>query len=393
MYKRLIEAVDQDALIAACQTITRIPSETGEEQKVAEALLGMMNNLGFDEAEIDEKGNVVGRIKGAGTGPSVMLNGHIDHVPTGDMENPFSGEIVDASRWGEPGKAIFGRGTVDMKCNVVASVFAAAALKTASLKPGGDIIVVADVEEEIDSPNGVQSVLDRGVTADYGINVEATNGGVYLGHRGKLEFMLTVRGRTSHASEPTNGVNAISEALKYVAAFEEYTKTLPNDDLMGQATGVAVGFHSSPDNGTALVPDRCHIRFDRRYVRGETPESCEAELREVFSKVVPGIEDPWELELFNHYPLMFVDRDDPVVAAAIEGMTLVHGREPRVSAWRFGVNGTFMAAAGIPTVGLGPGNEIWAHTPEEHIGVDDVITTAQAIAVAIAKITEAVEAS
>ena len=353
----------------------------------------MMNDLGFDEAEIDEKGNVVGRIRGAGTGPSVMLNGHIDHVPTGDMKDPFSGEIVDASRWGEAGKAIFGRGTVDMKCNVVASIFAVAALKTASLKPGGDIIVVADVEEEIDSPNGVQAVLDRGITADYGINVEATNGGVYLGHRGKLEFMLTVRGRTSHASEPSNGVNAISEALKYVAAFEEYAQSLPNDELMGPATGVAVGFHSSPDNGTALVPDRCLIRFDRRYVRGETPESCEAELRAVFSKVASGIEDPWELELFNHYPLMFVDRDDPVVIAAIEGMALVHGREPRVSAWRFGVNGTFMAAAGIPTVGLGPGNEIWAHTPEEHIGVDDVITTAQAIAVAVAKITKGVEVS
>jgi putative selenium metabolism hydrolase len=380
------DTIDRDALISACQAIIRIPSETGEEAEVAAALVAVMNELGYDEAYTDANGNVIGRIEGIADAPSVMLNGHIDHVPAGDMVDPFSGDLVDAARWGGEGQAIYGRGTCDMKCNVVAATFAAAAVKKAG-HTGGDIIVVADVEEEIDSPKGVQSVIEDGLTADYGINVEATNGGVYLGHRGKLEFMLTVRGRTSHASEPSNGINAISEAMKYVAAYEAYAQTLPDDDLMGPATAVAVGMHSAPDNGTALVPDRCHIRLDRRYVRGETPESCETEIREVMSKVSPALDEPWTLELFNHYPLMFTDRDNPVVKAAINAMTQVHDETPRVSAWRFGVNGTFMAAAGIPTVGLGPGDEIWAHTPEEHILVEDLVSTTQALALAIAEIT------
>jgi len=381
--------IDQDALIRACRDIVRIPSETGAEAGAAAFLAALMRELGFDSVEIDGNGNVIGRIRGTGAGPSVMLNGHLDHVPPGDMPDPFSAALVDAGRWGEAGQAIYGRGTCDMKCNVVAAVFAAAAVKAGGKGPHGDVVVVADVEEEIDSPNGITSVIAGGLRTDYGINVEATNGGVCLGHRGKLEFMLTVRGRTSHASEPGNGVNAISEALRYVAAFEDYAQSLPKDDLMGSATAVVVGFHSMPDNGSALVPDRCELRLDRRYIRGETPESCEAEIRAVLATVMPAIDAPWTLELFNHYPLMYTPEDSPVVAAAIEAMTRMRGRKPLVGAWRFGVNGTFMAAAGIPTVGLGPGNETWAHTPDEHILVRDIVETAQALALAVSMITGA----
>ena len=385
----LQNAINEADLIAECQGIVRIPSETGAEHDVARMLSALMQRLGFDEVQIDQKGNLIGRIKGTGAGPSVMLNGHIDHVPAGDMSDPFSGALVDGARWGEDGKAIYGRGTCDMKCNVVASIFAAAALKRAGLQPGGDVIVVADVEEEIDSPNGVKAVVDGGLRADYGISVESTNGGVYLGHRGKLEFMLTVRGRTSHASEPSNGVNAITQALPFLVAYEAYAKGLLDDDLMGPATAVAVSIHSAPDNGTAVVPDRCNIRLDRRYVRGETPASCEAEIRAVFNQIPVLTSENWSLELINHYPLMFTSAENPVVKAAIDAMTEVNGYEPKVSAWRFGVNGTFMAEAGIPTVGLGPGDEKWAHTPEEHILVQDLIVTTRALAVAIAKITEA----
>lgn len=379
-------AFDEKALVDACRAIVRIPSETGAEAEAAQFLAGLMRDLGFDSVEIDPNGNLIGRIHGRAGGPSVMLNGHLDHVPPGDMVAPFSADLVDAARWNERGLAIHGRGSCDMKCNVVAAVFAAAAVRQAG-GPGGDVIVVADVEEEIDSPRGVASVVARGVRADYGINVESTNGGVYLGHRGKLEFLLTVRGRTAHASEPGNGVNAIGEAMRYLAAFEAYARTLPQDDLMGPATAVAVAIHSAPDNGSAVVPDRCVLRLDRRYVRGETPESCEAEIRAVLAQVSPALDAPWTLELFNHYPLMHTAPDNPVVVAALDAVERVRGQRPALGAWRFGVNGTFMAAAGIPTVGLGPGNEAWAHTPEEHILVADIVETTRALALAIAAIT------
>lgn len=372
--------IRRDALVAACQAVIRIPSETGQEAAVARFVVKLMTDLGFDEARIDQNGNVLGRIRGTGSGASVMLNGHIDHVPAGDMEDPFGATIEDAAQWGENGLAIRGRGSCDMKCNVISAIFAAAAVREAGLNTGGDILVVADVEEETDSPNGVKSVVAGGMRADYGISVESTNGGIYLGHRGKVEFELVVRGRTSHASEPGRGINAVTEAMRYLAAFEAYAKTLPTDPLMGEASAVAVSIRSYPDNGTAVVPDRCVLRLDRRYVRGETPESVEAGLRAALDAVTPAIERPWMLTLFNHYPLMYVEKNNPVVQAAITAMEAATPGPARVSAWRFGVNGTFMAEAGIPTVGLGPGNETWAHTPDEHILIDDLVETTKILA-------------
>ena len=380
-------SIDRRALVAACREVVSIPSLTGEEKNVALVFSRYFEELGFDHVEIDQNGNVIGKMMGTGKGPSIMINGHIDHVPTGDMADPYSADVVDAARWGEVGEAIYGRGSCDMKCNVMAAAFGVAAAKQSGQSLTGDVILVADVEEETDSPAGVKSVLERGLKADYGVSVESTNGGVYVGHRGRLEFELVVKGRTSHASEPSNGSNAILQTVPFIQALEAHATSLTADRLLGLATVTITGFHSHPDNGTAVVPDQCRLHIDRRYVRGETPESCEAELRSLFAETAKQSSDlRWELALTNHYPLMFTDPSHPVVRAAVEAVSEIVGQKPVIGAWRFGVNGTFMVAAGIPTVGVGPGDERWAHTPEEHILVDDLHRSAESIAHLVLKL-------
>jgi putative selenium metabolism hydrolase len=382
-------AIDRTTLIEACRRVVQIESLTGEETYAACFVADQMRSQGFDRVEIDRNGNVIGTLDGNGTGASVMINGHIDHVPVGAMENAFSGDLVDASRWGETGEAIFGRGSCDMKCNVVAAIHAIGALKRAGLMPGGNVIVVADVEEETDSPKGVKSVVAGGLRADYGISVESTRGQVYLGHRGKVEFEVRIKGRTSHASEPSNGINAIYLSTAFVQQLQAYADSLKQDALLGPATVTITGMHSYPDNGTAVVPDLVTLRVDRRYVRHETPETCLDELRGVLQAAYGAIEGRgWSIGLINHYPLMFTPEDSAIAQAAILAAEDVDGIRPRVSAWRFGVNGTFMNEAGIPTIGLGPGDEKWAHTPEEHIGTADLIEVTRKIARAVLAVTK-----
>lgn len=373
---RVDKALDVEGMIAACQAVIRVPSLSYEEAAVGRLYADELKTLGFNEVEIDAHGNVIGRLRGVGNGPSLMINGHIDHVPPGEMKDPFSGEIVEASRWGETGKAIYGRGTCDMKCNVMASAYAVAAIKRAGLKLNGDIVFVADVAEEVDSPTGVVSVIERGIRADYGLNTESTRGHVHIGHRGKIDCELEVHGRTSHAAEPGNGLNAAYQAVPLLEALREYAEGLRDDALLGPATVTVISVRTSPDNGTAVVPDRCIVRVDRRYVRGETADSCEAEIRALIAKVAaltPGF--ICDFRLITHYPLMYVPADNPVVEAALAARKGAIGKDNDPAAWRFGVNGTFMCRAGIPTVGLGPGNEKWAHTPDEHIGIDDLVET------------------
>lgn len=386
----MFELLDEAALIAACRRIVQIESLTGNEAAAGAFLMGVMREQGFDSVVTDQNGNVIGRVAGSGAAPSVMLNGHLDHVPVGDMADPHSGALVDAARWGESGMAIYGRGSCDMKCNLVAAAFAIGLLRRSGLKPAGDVILVADVEEETDSPKGVKSVIAGGLRADFGLSVESTRGQVYLGHRGKVEFELAVAGRTSHASEPGRGINAIYRSLAAVRAVESYANDLPADNLLGPASVTITGFHSHPDNGTAVVPDRVVMRIDRRYVRGETPATVEAGLRDKL-RAVMGPEDAggWQIRLTNHYPLMYTPPESPIAQAALAGIAAAGGT-PEVAAWRFGVNGTFMVEAGIPTIGVGPGDEKWAHTPEEHILVNDLIKVTHAIAATVAIITQAV---
>lgn len=371
---------DATAMIAACQEVVRTPSLSGQESNVATVFERHLRSLKFDEVEIDSNGNVIARLRGAGDGPSLMVNGHMDHVPTGAMVAPFSGEVVEGTQWGEPGPAIFGRGTCDMKCNVMASAFAIAAIRHAGVALRGDVVFVADVQEEIDSPAGVKSVIERGVRTDFGLSTESTECRAYVGHRGKLEFEVIVHGRTSHAAQPERGVNAIFQSLPLLREIESLGASLPSDPLLGDATVTITGLRSSPDNSTAVIPDACHLRIDRRYVRGETPQKCEDELRRLLAGIgAKGSGFRADLRLTNHYPLMYVDPGARVVQAAqeaIEDAARADGEKnawrsvaAEVGAWRFGVNGTFMCEAGIPTVGVGPGNEKWAHTPQEHVGL------------------------
>jgi succinyl-diaminopimelate desuccinylase len=165
LLNRVDAVLDRDEMITACQDVVRIPSLSFEEAEVGQVFASHFRRLGFDDVSIDQHGNVIARMAGAGNGPSIMFNGHIDHVPVGEMQAPFSAELVDASRWGEIGQAIFGRGTCDMKCNIMAGAYAIAAIRRAGVQLQGDVVLVADVGEEVDSPLGVTAIMLRGIRA------------------------------------------------------------------------------------------------------------------------------------------------------------------------------------------------------------------------------------
>lgn len=130
---RLDAAVEANELVRICQRLVRIPSLSRQEEAVALEFAEILGELGFDSVEMDGHHNVIGRLAGSDGGPSLMVNGHLDHVPPGAMADPYSAVIVDGTRWGESGPAIYGRGTCDMKCNLAAAACAVAALRRAGV--------------------------------------------------------------------------------------------------------------------------------------------------------------------------------------------------------------------------------------------------------------------
>lgn len=361
-------------LVEFARRMVATPSLSGEEADVSKLLAVELERLGFRDVEVDHHGNVVGWL-GQGP-PRLMFNGHIDHVPPAGMEEPYEARLVDGSPFGVDDVVIRGRGSCDMKANVAAGAYAARFLDPAELD-SGSFLFTADVQEETDSPVGVQSLLERGLTAEYGISSESTGLDVYLGHRGKIQVDVTVSGRSSHASTPGDGLNAVYRSIPFLEAFREFPEGLAGDPRFGQGTLTVTDITSEPGTDVAVVPSSCRIRLDRRYVPGETPEGCLAELSALVDRVSGehGIEAT--VELVNIYPLMTIPEEHELVRLGVEAVRSVTGRDPAIKAWRFGVNGTFMSEAGIPTIGIGPGNENFAHTGDEHVPVGELVDSSR----------------
>jgi putative selenium metabolism hydrolase len=369
-------------LLDFARELVKVPSLSGEEARASALLADKLWKLGYRDVSIDEVGNVVAWF---GRGPAkVMFNGHLDHVPPSGMERPYEGEIVDGGVWEEEGPALRGRGTCDMKANLAAGAFAVAFLAQRKLR--GSYVFVADVQEELDSPQGIQKLLDEGLEADYGISGESTGLDVALGHRGKLQCELTIHGRSSHASSPEAGQNAVYAALPFLRALQSLPRTLPSDPVFGPGTATVTGVISEPQEGVAVVPHVCKVFVDRRYVPQESPQECYEALVALTSEVAAVTGVRADLRLLNVYPLMQTPSDHPIVATSTAAVESVTGRQPDLITWRFGVNATFMSAAGIPSVGLGPGNEKWAHTPEEHVSITELTQASQIYAEIVSEI-------
>lgn len=365
---------DERALVCFARELVATPSLSGQERAVADKLGHRLERLGYREIEIDEHGNVVALL---GNGPPrLMYNGHIDHVPPAGMEDPYDARIEDGAPYGVDGLVLRGRGSCDMKANVAAGAYAAAFLDPDALR-SGSYLFTADVKEEPDSPDGVPSLLARGIRADYGLSGESTQLAVSVGHRGKIQADIVVHGRSSHASTPEAGVNAVYRATPLLRALEAAADGLPAAPLYGNGTVTVTAISSEPEGDVAVVPSRCTIRVDRRYVPGETPAGCLEGLERLVADVAAreGIEA--HVELVNVYPLMAIDAGHPLVRAGMESVEAVTGTAPPLIAWRFGVNATFMSDAGIPCIGIGPGNEDFAHTAQEHVPIGELVRCSQ----------------
>ena len=158
------------------------------------------------EVERTEAWGLVGRLAGAGDGATLMLNGHVDVVPTGDADawvvDPFGGEIRDGR--------LLGRGSCDMKAGLVAAYWAVQAIRRSGVRLGGDLLL-ASVQGEEDGGLGTFATLQRGWRADACVIPEPTSLDIIPANSGALTFRLRVRGLATHAARRTDGVSAVEK--------------------------------------------------------------------------------------------------------------------------------------------------------------------------------------
>ncbi|QEK11722.1 M20/M25/M40 family metallo-hydrolase [Crassaminicella thermophila] len=432
MSKEMIQKLSEIAkelkpeVVKFAQKLIKTPSISGEEGQLAELLLAEMEKLGYDEYFRDEQGNIVGIINGDEEGPTIMFNSHMDHVSPGDVANwegydPYGAEIdiceVDNQDKTEKEmvECIHGRAASDVKGGEAAQIYAGAVLlklRELGYKFKGKFMFTGVVQEEPAEMVGMSYLIDKtlpekGLTYDAMVSSEATSLKLYCGHRGRVEMLATVYGRTSHGSAPWLGINAIYKAMPLISKIkDELYPNLPADEDLGQAS-LSLNIIECSPGALSIVPDRCMLSIDRRTIPGETAETAIKEIQGAIEElaaldpefkadviVKSALERSYtgvEINAKKDMSPWKTPRDHGFVKAAAQALEEI-GQPVKYGYWDFGTDGS--KTAGIdrkPTIGYSPMQEQYAHTPYDKVRTDYIEKAVAGNAAIFLKVTEAGE--
>lgn len=374
-----------DDVVRFLRDMIAIPSESAGERAVVERVGAEMARLGFDEIKVDGLGNVLGRV---GAGRTVIaLDGHVDTVGVGDpstwTHDPYRGEVRDG--------IVFGRGAGDQEAGVAAAVYGARIARELGLLDDCQLWVTATVMEEDCDGLCWQYILREHVLApDVVVITEPTKLGVYRGHRGRMELEVRTQGRSCHGSAPERGVNAVYKMAPVIADIERLDArlALTADPFLGKGT-ITISEIRSTSPSLCAVADSATIHLDRRLTAGETLESAVAQIEALESvhragasvKVLDYARPSYTGLVYptrKYYPTWLLDESHPAVTAALRAGEGALGRPPSVGKWGFSTNGTATCGLfGVPTVGFGPGDEAFAHSPDDQCPIDHLVAAAR----------------
>ena len=327
------------------------------------------------EAELQsvegDRANIVARIPG-GNGPSLMLNGHMDTVPAGDMPDAFAPRIHDGVLWG--------RGACDMKGAVAAMACALAATvrEDTSSHLTGDLLFTGTVGEETGSI-GVKALIEAGVKTHYAVVGEPTSLQVGIAHKGACFVRISLTGRGAHGSCPDEGVNAVSYASRIIQALEtDFRSKLSKrvHPLLGSST-VSVG-RISGGTQPNIVAEQCSIDIDRRTLPDEdgTLEKIKALVAGICDSIDGlswNVEEMPETAIVRHGALGTAP--DAVLAKGARQTCEQFGLPSDPVGVSYWTDGGHLAASGIETIVLGPGDIANAHGPNDRVGTSELATS------------------
>jgi acetylornithine deacetylase len=404
---RVVDAVDEQWAVNRLSAMVAVPSVGGTpaESEVQHLLAGWLDELGCDvdtwridldeaataadapgqEVERTEAWGAVGTVPAAESGPpALILSGHTDVVPPGDLSlwdgDPFVPRIA--------GGDLHGRGACDMKAGVVSALAALAAVRRAGVRLVRPVALHGVIGEE-DGGLGAWATIRRGHLGDLCVIPEPTAGAVVTANAGALTFRLEVEGRAAHAAMRDRGVSAVEKFAFVHAGLQEFEAERQKDadprfSGSDYPYGLSIGRVQAGDWASS-VPDRL-VAEGRYGVRLGEPVPV---AQEAFAARLAAIcaADPWLAEhpvrlawtggAFASGQLPAGHVLLPTVQAAVADAGGGTTEERAIAA---GSDLRQYVAAGIPTLHYGPGDLNLAHGPLERVPLAEVVTAARAFA-------------
>ena len=346
--------------VALLRALVRIPSVSGEEASVQQAVLAWLSAHGV--AARAEGRNVVATIEPSSSGRSgggapasrrgLLLCSHYDVVPVGPgwTREPWDGALE--------GGRVFGRGSNDAKASIAAMMVAMAETAKAGAPPAR--VVGAFVCDEETGGKGLEAIRASLPAFDAAVVGEPTGLDVCPAQRGLLRAFVHETGRSAHASRPWEGVNAVDAAARDVLAIHAI-EMKEEHPLLGKATLVAtmIAGGTKPN----VVPGECVVTLDGR----STPAWDNARMAAALRAAVKG-----RVEVKS-------DRFRPIETdPGAEIVRVAKAASPTGRVRGFGGVSDLFHVREVPGVVMGPGTSEQSHAPDESVAVEQVTAAARA---------------
>jgi acetylornithine deacetylase len=408
-----IAAVDERRILDLEQRSIRISSPTFQEGEIADLYARAMADIGLEVEMMEvlhpqdptkKSRQPIGRLRGTGGGPTLLLNGHMD--PGAEMSgwtvDPLGAKFEDGWIWG--------MGAHDDKGGCVAAISAIEAIVRSGIRLRGDVTVTPVIAHKLGGA-GTRALLDHGVKADLCINMEHSNNtianvcvGVVMVRlvctAPELFFRYSAEARASYMNpieQQAEIIRRIGPSLTPVPQ-DAWMTFKPHPELPGFPTHTFDVIHKEHyyfRNYTGRSSRECEMTLQFRTVPGQTVASIERDLTRLLAAIkryhpafncileIPaaGTQTSW-----NQAPMQ-CPADHALVRALAEGQMLASGKPAHVGAHgrlgNVGDGNIIQERLGIPTVQYGPGDiriyKEWP-TPDERVLLADLVTAAKAVA-------------
>ncbi|MCA0458352.1 MAG: ArgE/DapE family deacylase [Chloroflexi bacterium] len=401
--ERVLAAINMDDLLAFLNQMVSFPSLGGNESDIQRFLAGYFQSLGMEvdvwdidfaalsqhpaysiEVERAEGLGVVGTM-GSGEGKSLILNGHIDVVPAGDLNNwhypPFQATVADGK--------VYGRGALDMKGGLACAIFAAKAIHDAGVNLKGKLMIESVIAEE-DGGVGTLATVARGYKADAAVIMEPTELKIAPAHAGALNFRIVIPGLAAHGAVRIEGVDPIAKFIPIYQAIMKFEaeRNPPSDDPLFNYPipyPICVGTLQA-GNWASTVAES--LTFEGRYgiAVGEDIPTARKSFEAVIAQAAQA--DEW---LHEHPPTVEwwggqfepaqIPADHPIVTTVGEAFTDITSSAPTYQGMPYGADMRLLINNGdTPTLMFGPGNVRKAHQPDEYVPVNDLAVVVRTLA-------------
>jgi acetylornithine deacetylase len=394
--------IDRNRLVEWASRAIAIPSFTGSEGAMATFMAETFQELGLavQWQQVEQgRANVLGTLRGAGGGPTLMFNGHMDtsysgkepwlaHVP-GFQPDPFIRE-----------RRLYGLGISNMKGALACYVEALRALADDGISLRGDVLVAA-VCGEIEKAQhgdaqgaeyrgyatGSRYLVTHGGVADMCILGEPTEGKIVLGHFGSLWVRISTHGNFIHTAfseglRDRNSILRMREVLDAVLEWIPRWEDNPENSFRGAKAIVNVGaLQGGFGWRVSRTPHRTDLFLD---VRVPPTKAMSAVRNEVFALIREldrrfpdyGLEG----EVYVSAPGSEIAEDHPLVAAIDEGHTEVFGAAPERDVTRWFSDASVLTRYGIETVNYGTSTGLLDTEYGENLDIDGLVSTADVYA-------------